>query len=260
MIRFLHDGADVLRQRGASAMHLDPDFSSTQVGSGSATPRSAIGQFRARQVLGRHSGGQVVGTNLDAAAADVAHQLAELSARRDIAAHDLGVRGMEFADAAAAPDFDAGILEAATHVAALIGRQRRFDAVAMRGAQFDGAKPDGAANAQERRNVPGGGDVVRDDTEAKARCVVVARRLGGLLGGGGRGKHGGGGAGGQEIAAGAHGAFSLENGTRAAYPTGDGKVELIAKESLKTKFLDCNQILARFSSMVILIKGVATIF
>ena len=57
-------------------------------------------------------------------------------------------------DAAAAPEHDAGVGELLLHVLALVGRERRLDAVLVRGAALDGGDADLLADLQEGGQSP----------------------------------------------------------------------------------------------------------
>src|SRR6185503_10953388 len=64
-----------------------------------------------QRALDRDALRDAVGADLDALAADVSDELHELAALLDVALHHLLVGAVELADGAAAPDFDAGVVE-----------------------------------------------------------------------------------------------------------------------------------------------------
>src|SRR5437879_11715716 len=72
---------------------------------------------------------------------------------------------MKLTNGAAAPNADAGLSTFPLHIRALLGRQRRLDAVRMRRAELDGRDLGGAASLQQCRQIPFRREVVRDKAE-----------------------------------------------------------------------------------------------
>jgi hypothetical protein len=76
----------------------------------------------------------------------------------------------------------AGIREALADLLALVLAQRWLNAVLVSGAQLDGGEAGALAGLQHGWQVPGGGHVVGDQSEAERRLLVIQQGGAGRMG------------------------------------------------------------------------------
>src|SRR5262249_28145299 len=143
----LHHRLHVRRVGRAGAVDLDPDFDA------GVRRRLAARDQRLADLLQRlldgHRLRQAVGPHLDAAAAEVRHEVHERLARLDVLLDDALLRGVELAHGAAAPDFDAGVGALLLDLLPLLLAEARLDAVLVRGAELDRRDADVLADSQD---------------------------------------------------------------------------------------------------------------
>ena len=175
MAAVFHDLLDVRRQGRAAAVDFYPDFD-VRIRRCFAAGNQGLADLL-KSLFYRHTLRQIIGPHLHATAADVRRELDEGLAGVDVLLHDGRIRGMKFADRAAAPDFNARVGEAPAHFLALLLVQGRLHAVRMRGAQLDRRDADRLAHPQNGRHIPLGGDVVghHAETEFERLCLFFRR-------------------------------------------------------------------------------------